>query len=156
MNINEVFYLFYDKFAGDHNFSNTITKQIKIDDILINNNYTYISGNEAIYKYNILFNNFGKIDEKINEIYDVRLYTQKQEKTIKSYYTIVGINCIMLKKYIIENLEIPNIDFLIQLCRFHISYERASFENNNENIFNNAYRSPKNYIQFFREILMRT
>ena len=103
-------YLIYDKFNVNSSYKNELTKNILIDDIFLLKNK--LTGKKAINKFNEINNN--KIDDNIDsKIYQVQMYFDYENN---SNYTIICINDKILKKYIKEENNIPNYNFLKNLA----------------------------------------
>lgn len=130
--------LFYDKYAGDingcgdHHYNNEITKLISITD-LEDGSYNYYVGKAALDVCNKKFTGGFALPESIHgsNLFKLMLY-QKNTNSIETIYVVVGININKLEKIVAGKQEIPYIDFIKQLCRYHTAYtETAKFVNNN-------------------------
>jgi SNF2 family DNA or RNA helicase len=123
MNIDNWTYLIYDKFCKDHNFNNTETMSVKIDDIFTENEYIEYADNSAI----IEFNKFGGIykipDNLDNTIYKIYMFVKSNNSNPKKF-TIVAVNNDKIKSYS-DFKTIPNLDFLTSVCRYHAMYEKS-------------------------------
>jgi len=137
--------LFYDKYAGDinghgdHHYNNEITKLISIND-LEDGSYNYYVGKTALEIYNKKFTGYFALPECIymSDLFKLMLY-QKNANSVETIFVVVGVNITKLEKIIIDKEEIPHIDFLKQLCRYHTAYtETARFINNNYFYNNNS------------------
>lgn len=149
--------LFYDKYAGDiqgygdHHYNNEITKLISIND-LNDGSYNYYIGKEALEKYNTKFKGYFALEECVyaSKLFKLILY-QKNVESIETIYVVIGVNVTILEKIIITNQQIPHVDFLKKLCRYHLAYtETARFINNssfyNSNTLRQKIEQNINYI----------
>lgn len=133
MNIDGCTYLVYDKFHNNHNFNNPVTISIKIEDIFTSNDYTELVDNEAIEEIN-KFGGIYKMPSDINkELYTIYMFLKK-DTDIK--ITVISINNDKIKSYS-DYKTIPNLDFLINACRFHTMYEKARKNGGKLEILNN-------------------
>ncbi len=121
--------LFYDKYAGNHSYSNKITKHTTIKELN--------DGSYRIYKdkkaYNFVIDKFGKIYPKFltsSDMYRIYCYVKTVNK-IEIIYTVISINSVILEEKIINKTNIPNIDFLKRLCIFHSHYTESSRDKQN-------------------------
>jgi len=123
--------LFYDKCVGneDHSFNNSITCNISIDELYSDQEYLFVEGDEAIDKFNDLISTsdcgvFGfKIPDLNKELYNVKFYW-KLVSSIPIYITVVDIYINILSDFAKAN-TIPNEEFLKELCRYHIRYNKC-------------------------------
>lgn len=135
MNMNNCsnIHFFYDKYAGDHTFSNNITSGTTIHKLINTNNFIIYNNDDANIFFKNKFND-NTLCELDNELFCSHVYITKIENNnmidknyiIPSIYTIIGINTSKLKKYIDESLNIPNMDILKNLFYFHYNYEKNS------------------------------
>ncbi len=118
--------LFYDKFAGDHHFSNPLTKNVSVNDLEDGSYYLY-SGIDAIEYYNGKFKSHFQIPEFIldSDIYKLNIFIKTIEG-VDTIYTVIGINSKRLEYYIKNKKKIPHEDFLKKLCRYHLSYTNSN------------------------------
>lgn len=144
MEIDGWFMLFYDKFAGSHTFTNKITMGKTINELFASNS-VQLYNEEAIKE----FNKFGEphimplnLDK---ELYQVIMFLNSygESQSLIAKYTVIGINGQILKKYLSDKKEIPNMEFLISVCRFHILYSKAINggiidQNNETNLIKNT------------------
>jgi len=126
MNIEGHTYLFYDKYCGDHGYDNSITKKMDIPD-LYNGSYKVYKNQDAIRQ----FNKFGDHLLPTNldtSFYDISFFViSKQNNTEEQKYLCICVNHNKLK----QNIDnIPNIDFLINACSYHNSYNTKTTTNN--------------------------
>jgi SNF2 family DNA or RNA helicase len=119
--------LFYDKYAATHDYANSITKKVSIND-LDDGSFIVYYDKEA---YEIYMNKFGQninyhIPSSILEhkLYKFYLYVKISEN-IESVYTVISINSNILKNLLKTKTAIPEINFLKTLCRYHNSYLEA-------------------------------
>lgn len=121
--------LFYDKFAGGHNYDNPFTTKIKLEDLYASD-FTQLTEIDAIKE----FNKFGghdmiPLDLDMN-LYQVTMFTTSYGNNTNNIakYTTVSINNNLLKKYVSHEVKetIPNEQFLIKVCRYHNSYNKVS------------------------------
>lgn len=125
MEVDGWYMLFFDKFAINHTFNNKITTDKTIQQLFASNS-TQFFNNEAIEE----FNKFGEpyiipldLDKDLYQvIMFMNLYDNDPLHIAK--YTVIGINGQVLKKYLQEKKSIPNENFLINVCRFHILYNK--------------------------------
>jgi SNF2 family DNA or RNA helicase len=121
MNVDGTTYLIYDKFHKDHNFNNKDTLNIKIDDIFTSNDYIEMSDEKAIEEFN-KFGGIYKIPHDLDKnIYKVFMFINKN---LVTKITIVSVNNDKLKSYS-DFKQIPNLDFLTNICRYHAMYEKS-------------------------------
>lgn len=119
--------LFYDKYAGGHNYDNPFTTKVQLED-LYSSDFVQLTDNDAIQE----FNKFGGHDmiplDLDTNLYQVTMFTTYYGNNINNIakYTTVGVNNDLLKKYVSENKKIPNQEFLVKLCRYHNSYYKVS------------------------------
>ena len=126
-------HFFYDKYAGDHTFSNNITSKTTIHKLINTSNFIIYNNDDANVFFKNKFND-NKLCELDNELLCSHVYITKIENNnmidknyiIPSIYTMIGINPSKLKKYIDESLNIPNVDILKNLFYFHYNYEKKS------------------------------
>ena len=138
MQTEEYTYLIYDKASRstnwDHTYTNKFTKDITVDK-LFGSNIEYYENEKAISEYN----KFGKEYEieKIDfDFYNSCLF-HWIDNGISIKILLIGINNKKLEKYVIENITIPNKDFLISLCKFNNLYTKSS-NGTNLDIFNKS------------------
>ena len=135
--------LFYDKYAGDinghgdHHYNNEVTKLISIND-LVDGSYNYYVGKDALEKYNMKFKGYFALEECVytSELFKLMLY-QKNIDCIETIYVVIGVNVTHLENLLLKNQQIPNIDFLKKLCRYHMAYTETAKFINNSNFYNN-------------------
>ena len=115
-------YLFYDKYASinEHKFDNEYTKNITIED-LSDGSYKLLSGKKALNFYNKKFDKNFEIPQFSDNLCKLEIYT-KRVKGIEKIFTVVGVNSSLLENFIKNNIPIPNIEFIENLCRFHLHY----------------------------------
>ena len=140
MNIDGYTYLIYDKFYNDHNFNNPQTLNVKIEDIFTGNDYYEYSDEKAIEEFN-KFGGIYKMPQNLDKsIYKVYMFIKKQEQNnnlinkvvsivkpeIKEEmkFTIISVNNEKIKSYS-DFKQIPNLDFLTSVCRYHAMYEKS-------------------------------
>ncbi len=120
-------YLVYDKFAGDHSFGNSLTKEMKIDNI-VNLDlayYTCIEDENAVEFFNNRFTGVS-IPPLDKNTYKVKIFVSKDD-SIEYIYTIIGINTTYISDIYKKNShvltqDIPNFSFFKLLCTYNISY----------------------------------
>ena len=119
--------LFYDKFAGDHHFKNEITSIVGIND-LEDGSYHVYSNDDALNFYNQKFPSTYSIPEYLFDcnLYKLKIYT-KQIEGFEVMYTVIGVNIELLEYYVRNKANIPHIDFLKNLCRFHLAYSDSNY-----------------------------
>lgn len=117
--------LFYDKFAGDHNYMNSITKTVSIND-LTDGSYTYYSGQKALCFYNSKFSVNFQLPECTykTDIYKLMVYA-KMIGNIESIYVVIGVNVEIVNQCVLEKKTIPHEEFLKKLCGFHLAYTES-------------------------------
>jgi len=111
MNSEGYTYLIYDKFCTNHNFNNPETISYSLQDIFDNDIFTE--------------NNSIELDKSIpkdlnKEVYIVNIYENMKSEKL-TYIIIVAVN----NNELFKHTDIPNIDFLIEACKYHIMYEKA-------------------------------
>ena len=128
--------LFYDKYAGDHHFDNSITKTVSIDD-LEDGSFTFFSGDDAINIYNTKFVGYYGIPDSLSnsKLYKLSMYTKIVDE-LETIYTVVNVNMDLLEKILKNNEKIPEEEFLGNLCRYHHAYTDA-----NKTMYNPSYYS---------------
>jgi SNF2 family DNA or RNA helicase len=115
--------LFYDKYAGDHHFNNKITREVDIGD-LDDGSYDIHIYEDALKFYNKKFKGHFALPDCCvhSNMFKLKVYYKKIDG-IDVIYTIVSVNCEVLEKFVSANDgEIPNLQFMRILCRFHLSY----------------------------------
>lgn len=139
MNIGNECYIVYDKFGGSHSFKNPMTKKYKIKDLFerIVNDETiqYVAGEAAIAKFNNKFgdgSNFRLPADLNQDIITIHLFEFKNEDNCEIIITIIGVDIAKLTEFYEKYNDIPNRDFIINSCRFHISYEKTVMLENTE------------------------
>jgi len=114
-------YMFFDKtHNGDHSYEHESTKNITIEE-LFGSDYKYLENDKAVSEFNKDPANTQKLPTK----FDKKLYNIYLFKYDKFAITIISVNKKILHKYVIDKVEIPNKDFLSELCRYHIVYTRV-------------------------------
>ena len=119
--------LFYDKYAGLHNFDNPHTIKVILNDLFASD-YSQLTGKEAIQEFNT-FGGVYNIPQNLDEtLYQVTMFitTYGTSATNIAKYTVIGVNNDLLRQFVIEKIPIPNMQFLLSLCRFHNSYHKIS------------------------------
>lgn len=126
-------HFFYDKYAGDHTYSNNITSRVTLQILLNSKNLITYDDENAKKFFKTKFNNDVLCDLN-TDIYCLHIYTTNLNNKnnnlediyiIPSVYTIIGINISKLKKCI-QISDIPNIDILKNLFYYHYNYEKYS------------------------------
>lgn len=125
MEIDGWFMLFYDKFAETHTYNNKLTMNTTIND-LFSSNYIQLHNEDAVAE----FNKFGEphtlpIDLDKN-LYQIIMFLVNDINNRVAKYTVIGINGQLLRNYIVEKKIVPNCEFLVSTCRFHILYSKAN------------------------------
>ena len=143
--------LFYDKYAGDisghgdHHYNNQITSKIAITD-LEDGSYNYYTGKNALDIYNAKFKDFGyfALPECVyqSDLFKLMMYI-KNIGGIETIYVVVGVNTVLLEKFVVSKSEIPNNDFLKTLCRYHLAYTETLKFLTNSFFFNNSSMKAK-------------
>lgn len=149
--------LFYDKYAGDlngngdHHFCNDLTKMITIKDLEDGSFDTYI-GKSALKAYNDKFQEYFQLPELTYkcDMFRLTLYT-KNLNGIVILCVVIGVNSVKLEKIVSQNLQdkfVTELDFLKQLCRFHLAYTES------EKILSNVYvdKNAKNDQKILKNI----
>ena len=149
--------LFYDKYAGDshgngdHHYNNPITNKICIND-LEDGSYTLHLGESALELYNKKFTGHFVLPSflHLSDLFKLKLYC-KNIDGIETMFMVVGINLVILEKLVSSKSEIPHIEFLKMLCRYHLAYtETNKFITNsyyyNNNSINQKIEQNTNYI----------
>lgn len=133
LNIMDNTLLFYDKFASIHNYTNSLTSNTTIQDV-INSDSKPLLNIDAINEFN-KFGNHHYIEPDLDfNLYTVYLYVLDNNHI----YTLIGINNALLYELIDTNKPVPNTQFMKELCRNHNAYNQFS---NNKNIFNTCDES---------------
>ena len=152
MNVNYQ-YLIFDKYAGDitgngdHRYDNAITSKISTIDFE-DGSFTSFIDKEAIEFYNSKFNSksqntFILPDNLLeSQLCKIKIYTKKIDG-IYTIYTIIGINTLLLEKYIKSKNNILQLTFLKSLCRFNMNYEKTNKLLTNSFFYNNDEISKK-------------
>jgi SNF2 family DNA or RNA helicase len=126
MELDNWYFMFYDKFDENSNINNPKTCKISLND-LFNGNYKDIYNQEAIEIFNKSCLVINKIPELDFDFYKVIIFTNDN---FKSRYNVCGINIPLLKNYIENKKEINNIKFLLELFRINSLYQKVQ-ENGN-------------------------
>jgi len=125
MNSDECEYLFYDKAVGnDHGYNNKLTKDVTIDS-MFSSNHPFFEEKCAITE----FNKFGKNYEFPNDLELTLYYPYVFHYSVsgaKIKITIVAVNKKLLEKYVLEKKPIPNKNFLVTLCGYHMLYSKTA------------------------------
>ena len=114
-------YLFYDKYAGYHNFTNKITKIVQIDDLINNNGYTHLIGPDALKYYDQEFKKTAtqtipKLDE---QLYQLHIY-HGVFCAVKHIYTVIAIDNRLIIEYVPNDNFWINIKFIFHVPNFPI------------------------------------
>jgi SNF2 family DNA or RNA helicase len=130
MNIDNKTYLVFDKYAGNHNYNNSLTVDVTITDIFSNPLFVHLNNKEAIEHSAKIFNSgtYSLPKDLDLNFYDVNVFTITQ-KEIDCVVTLIGVNNDMIYNCVKNDKKIPNEDFLLSLCRYHIQYSRATSKN---------------------------
>ena len=131
--------LFYDKFAGDHNYNNSFTISVKLEDLFASD-FIQLVGLGAIKEFN-LFDGHDVIPEDLDPaLYQVTMFITSYGNNFRNVakYTTISINNNLLKKYISDKQPIPYETFLIKVCRYHNSYKSNNCGGNMFQRFNNT------------------
>lgn len=120
--------LFFDKYAGDHSFNNEITRLIEIKD-LGDGSYNLYKNSRGANFINKEFYDQTDINEEIfsHDLYNLYVYF-KTVNDLLHVYTVVGINISLLEELINDKKEIPYMNFLTSLCKYHLTYTKYSSE----------------------------
>ncbi|ARF09007.1 DEAD/SNF2-like helicase [Catovirus CTV1] len=124
MEIDGWYMLFYDKFADTHAFNNKLTVN-KTMNGLFESDFIQLNDNDAIEEFNKFGETYTITENLDRNLYQIIMFVSDKHPIEK--YTVVGVNGNLLKKYIVDKKEIPNRDFLISVCRFHILYHKGSY-----------------------------
>lgn len=139
MNIGNECYLVYDKYGGTtHNFANPLTINIDIKYLfenIVNDTTHYLTGNDALSEFNrINSNNNLCLPTNLNlDVMNVHLFNYMNEDNCKIIITLISIYINKLEEYYNKHADIPNKKFIIELCKYHISYNNHNITNENEN-----------------------
>ena len=137
----------YDKYGGlTHNFNNPITVNIDIKSLfenINNDSINYKSGLEAFLLYNEINaeNNLCLPADLNLDIMNVHLFNFKNDDNCKIIITVVSIYCDKLEEYYNIHNDIPSKDFIVQLCKYHISYNNLNVNIETENVNYNIVRN---------------
>lgn len=124
MNIDGTTYLIYDKFAGeDHGYKNKYTQGITIEQVF-SSNIVPLEGNDAVLE----FNKYGGIycvPMTIDfNIYNLHFFIVPIDKIMNAKIMIVSINNELFENSIKNHNMIPNEQFIINACSYHIAYTK--------------------------------
>lgn len=130
MNFGTECYIFYDKYGGgSHSFKNPITSEYKIKELfetkLTDQKTEYLQGDVAVSKYNAKFGgtNF-RIPSDVNDgIITIHTFTFANNSGCEVIMAIVGFDIPKLTKFYKENGTVPNSEFVLNACQYHINYE---------------------------------
>ena len=128
MNVEGNTYLFYDKFCGDHGFSNPKTINITLNDLYSNDYKTY-NGKDAINKFNEYGNTYTIPTDINTDFYNITFFEMTSNNEIKKFLC-VSVNHQKLKDKL---NNIPNKKFLEDACSFHCAYNCTKKEKININ-----------------------
>ena len=138
MNCGNECYILYDKYGGGlHSFRNPITCPYNIKDLFDNKTddgtTNYVINIEAVKQFNQKFGggNFRLPNDLNHDIISIHMFNFKNADNCEVIITIVGIDIIKLTKYYNEYRTIPNNEFIVNSCKFHISYEKSSIDDDN-------------------------
>ena len=135
MNIDGYTYIIYDKYAGDHSFTNPYTTDINLETLLKSDTIN-IEGENALEEYNSYASNNHKIKDKLDfNFYKLIMFKLKVNNRDVSIL-VVGVNHEQLKA---KFLTIPNKDFLIYACTCHISYIKNNITIKTESIYDRKH-----------------
>lgn len=120
--------LFYDKYAGTHQYQNKLTKNIDIEYLEDSDKYYERFGDQAVEYYNTVFdgNKNIQIPSLDPSMYQVTVYTKGPNESPQEVYAIIAVNSEVLEGTIKKKETIPNRTTLMSLCRAHQRYEAAS------------------------------
>ena len=141
--------LFYDKYAGDinghgdHHFNNPLTSKVMIND-LDDGSYNSFVGKDALEIYNSKFGGYFMLPECVykSPLLKLILY-QKMIDSIETIFIVIGINVLMLENLITSNKKIDELEFLKQLCRYHMAYTETNKFITNSYYHNNDSKTNK-------------
>lgn len=122
MEIDGWLMLIFDKYYGDHSYTNKVTINMTVEKLFASN-YTQLYGNTALDNFN-KFNNFDKfhyIPPLDEEFYQVFLFISNID--IQEKYLIIGININKIKDSFLNKKVIPNEDILHKLFHYNYNYE---------------------------------
>jgi len=125
MNYGNECFIIYDKYGGEsHSFNNPLTKQYTVKYLFENIKNEYITGHEAINKYNEIFkNSIMKITHEINfNILNIHLFNFKNAENCSIIILIVSVMLDKLKEYYNVHKIIPSFEFVIASCKYHAEY----------------------------------
>lgn len=143
--------LFYDKYSGDangngnHHYENPSTSRITIED-LNDGSYLYYFGEQALKLYNTTFESKANFTipecSYTSDMFKLKLYVKTDK--ITTIFVVVEVNILILEDYVFKKIQIPHLEFLKTLCRFHTAYcDTSKFYENYYNI-NNNNKTEKN------------
>lgn len=138
MNLGNECYLVYDKYGGNtHSFKNKLTLKYKIKDLFETktgneDGNRYYIGPEAVQQFNLKFgSSVSQMPNNINfDVLSIHMFNFRNEDKCEIIITIVGIYIDVIEKYYKIHNDIPNREFIISSCRFHISYENYGIHEN--------------------------
>lgn len=132
--------LFYDKYAGDHSYHNSITSKVSIED-LSDGSYTVYYGDDAFEYYNNISNEFQlPVEILSSEFCSLEVYTKAINKSMDAMYATVSVDLTILDRMLSDKKGIPEADkkFLQTLLYYHNKYDM-----NTKNIVNEYYYGNK-------------
>lgn len=142
MNYGNECYILYDKYGGGtHSFRNPITSPYKIKELFEtrtdDGTTDYVTGVEAIERFNQKFGdgNFRLPNDLNHDIVSIHMFNFKNTDNCDVIITVVGIDVDKLTKYYNKFHTIPNKEFIVNSCRYHISYEKSI------NLVENSYET---------------
>src|SRR3989304_1050243 len=99
--------LFYDKYAGDHNFNNEIVKTVSMED-LEDGSFLYYEDADAIAVHVENFSDNFVIPYEVldYDIYKLKVY-KKVVDGLHTIYTVVSVNSKMLEHIVSNGLVVP-------------------------------------------------
>ena len=132
MNIGNECFIIYDKYGGvSHSFNNSITSPYTVKSLFEKqvdnkNKIEYLTGRDVINRFNEKFGaTYCNIPNDLNhDILVLHMFSFKNDEGCDIIITIVSLNTNTLQEYHETHKDLPNKDFIIKACRFHISYEK--------------------------------
>ncbi len=121
-NNDDYTYLFFDKFAGNHNLDNSLTKNITMEHISKNlKTYKIVEGAKACELFNEKFPKFWELNKQMDKVYKP-FFLEDKESDIPIYITIIGIDNKLFMQYVDDFNSFPNKNLFTLLAHYHIKY----------------------------------
>lgn len=135
MNIENKFYLFYDKYStGDHSFSNKLVEGVDIKNLYDQyyglDGFHYQGDNAVEFFNKKFFEDMLSLPIEIdNNFITFEIFTY-DDKGINYVFTIVKLDIKYLEQYYKQFNKIPNEDFIKKAIAYHMNYKINEYEVN--------------------------